>query len=329
MKTRRVTAVFVVVLIVSLAASALVVRQLDRLRAGSVLEDVSYIPSAQLLKRLSLGYNTLLADVYWTRAVQYFGRKHHTGTMRYDLLYPLLDLTTDMDPHLVVAYQFGSIFLAQKPPEGAGEPRLAVELVEKGIRANPKDWQLYYNLGWIQASELKDYAAASAAFERASHVAGANPAFKVMAAAMAQHGGDTATARFMWLEIYRTTENQQIRANAIKRLQALKVDADVPMLERALADYKHATGRLPSNWAELEATGWHGPTIDPVGNAYRIMPDGRVEVADIGSLPFINRGLPPGQMPSMTPTSASQIKSVRSEIGSQAPPPDANPEPKH
>jgi len=30
--------------------------------------------------------------------------------MRYDLLYPLLDITTDLDPHLIVAYEFGSCF---------------------------------------------------------------------------------------------------------------------------------------------------------------------------------------------------------------------------
>ena len=29
---------------------------------------------------MSLGYDGLLADIYWTRAVQYFGSKHHEGS---------------------------------------------------------------------------------------------------------------------------------------------------------------------------------------------------------------------------------------------------------
>ena len=31
---------------------------------------------------MSLGYDGLLADIYWTRAVQYFGGKHHDGAQK-------------------------------------------------------------------------------------------------------------------------------------------------------------------------------------------------------------------------------------------------------
>ncbi len=46
-------------------------------------------------------------------------------------------MTTTLDPKLLPAYEFGSVFLAQKPPEGAGDPAAAARLVEKGIRENP------------------------------------------------------------------------------------------------------------------------------------------------------------------------------------------------
>jgi tetratricopeptide (TPR) repeat protein len=324
---RRITAIAILVLVVSLAASALMVRHIDHLAADATLEEVLYIPSARVLKRLSLGYNTLLANIYWTRAVQYFGTQHHDRTARYELLYPLLDITTDLDPQLRVAYQFGSIFLAQNSPEGAGQPHLAVALVEKGIRQNPQDWKLYYNLGWILASELKNYQAASSVFERGSKIEGSNPAMKVLAAAMAQHGGDLETARLMWAQIYETTENEAIRVNAIKRLEALKVDGDVLRLEQAVEAYQRAAGRVPRSWAELQATGWRGPVIDPSGRPYRIMPDGRVEVADPDKLPFITRGLPPGQAPSLTPSTASQIEDMKSlkEKMADTPPPQPKP----
>ena len=42
----------------------------------TVLQEMLYIPSPKIVKRLSLGYSGLLADVYWTRVVQYFGAKH-------------------------------------------------------------------------------------------------------------------------------------------------------------------------------------------------------------------------------------------------------------
>jgi tetratricopeptide (TPR) repeat protein len=297
MKRGGITIAAVATLAVSLTASALVVHRLDRRVADASPDDVLSLPSSKVLRHVSLGYNTLAAELYWTRAVQYFGSKHHSHSSRYELLYPLLDITTDLDPKLLVAYQFGSIFLAQSPPEGAGQPLQAVELVEKGIRRNPENWQLHYNLGWILASELKDYQAAYQVFQRGAQMPGASPAMGVLAAAMAQHGGDIATARLLWTQIYETTENTAIRANAIKRLKALRVDADVPLLEQALAEFRQATGRLPRDWAEIRATGWRGPTVDPVGHPYRILPDGRVEVADPEQLPFITRGLPPGWKP--------------------------------
>ena len=72
--------------------------------------------------KLSLGYEGLLADIYWTRVVQYFGGKRLAHSTEFKLLGPLLQITTDLDPHLLIAYRFGSIFLADKPPRGAGEP---------------------------------------------------------------------------------------------------------------------------------------------------------------------------------------------------------------
>jgi hypothetical protein len=33
------------------------------------------LASGPMLKKLSLGYDSLLADIYWTRTVQYYGRR--------------------------------------------------------------------------------------------------------------------------------------------------------------------------------------------------------------------------------------------------------------
>ena len=77
-------------------------------------DSVLYVRSGEALRRLSLSFSPLLADVYWVRAVQYYGgtRLSASTTRRYDLLYPLLDITTSLDPRFNIAYRFGSIFLA-------------------------------------------------------------------------------------------------------------------------------------------------------------------------------------------------------------------------
>src|SRR3569832_1575203 len=172
---------------------------------------------------MSLGYTGLMADIYWTRVVQYFGEKHRTKAQHYQLLAPLLDITTTLDPNLIVAYQFGSTFLAQKPPEGAGQPDKAVELIERGISANPDTWQLYYELGFLQYMELQDPVAAAHSFERGSAIPPAHPFLKILAASMAQHAGERDTARMLWTTTYETTEDAMIKQNAFKHLRALLV----------------------------------------------------------------------------------------------------------
>ncbi len=320
MRIRTTTLIFSALLIVSIAGAALVLRPLDRLRSGATLEESLYIPSAKALKRMSLGYDGLVADLYWTRAVQYFGTKHVARSQQYKMLAPLLDITTELDPNMIVAYQFGSIFLSQRPPQGAGDPEAAVALVERGIRANPNDWQLYYNLGWIQYSERKDNRAASAAFERGSRVPGAHPSLKILAAAMAQNAGDISVARFLWTQIYNTTQDKMIRANAIKRLQALQVDEDITRLQQVLENYKQANGRYPGSWAELQAIGLRGGPVDPIGNPYVLKPEGRVEVANADQLPFITKGMRPGTQPTIVPNAAQQ-QSIRdaADEANQAP----------
>ncbi|HEV2718175.1 MAG TPA: hypothetical protein VGU64_23120, partial [Terriglobales bacterium] len=66
--SREITIFFSMLLVACLAGSVLLLRGLDRLRSHATLEEVLYIPSPKMLKRLSLGYDGLLADIYWTRA---------------------------------------------------------------------------------------------------------------------------------------------------------------------------------------------------------------------------------------------------------------------
>jgi hypothetical protein len=257
---------------------------------------VMYIQSPKLIKFLSLGYTGLAADIYWTRAVQYFGGHHEQRSLRYDLLKPLLDLTTELDPHLIVAYEFGSFFLAQKPPEGAGIPDEAVKFVERGIHNNPDNWRLYYHLGFIHYIEREDYTAASDAFQRGSQVPGAHPWMKVMAATMSARGGDIQTARFLWTKIYESSDDKQIRQNALVRLVALRVDEDATRLEALVQHYKQRTGTYPANWQQLIAAGMlRDVPADPSGAAYRLMTDGSVVVENSRRFPFIRKGLPKGE----------------------------------
>jgi tetratricopeptide (TPR) repeat protein len=296
--SRKVSVVAGMCVVVSLAASAVLLHRIDHFRSRATPEDVLYLNSPKVLKRASLGYDGLMADIYWTRAVQYFGGRHHDQEQSYNLLYPLLEITTHLDPQLTVAYQFGASFLAPPPPDGAGQPENAIQLMEYGIQNNPNDWKLYYDLGFVYYMNLQNYAKAADAFERGSKVPNAHPFMRVMAAQMAQHAGEIDTARMLWSATYQNSQDKQIRANAIEHLRALRVDEDVTHLQEAVTRYKERTGRLPVSIAELaSAEGLPGIPGDPDGHPYKLMPDGDIEVRVPDDFPFASKGLPPGYKP--------------------------------
>src|SRR5271169_340568 len=295
---RKISLIAAACLILALAASSVVLHHVDQLRPQGTLDEVLFLSSPKVIKHASLGYDGLMACIYWTRAVQYFGYRHHNFAASYNQLAPLLEITTHLDPHLLVAYEFGTSFLAPQPPHGAGQPERAIELMEYGIQNNPDNWRLYYDLGFVYYMELRDYKKAAETFERGSHVPNAHPFLKVLAAQMAQHAGEYETARMLWSATYQTTQDEQIKQNAIEHLRALRVDEDVQHLQEAVTRFGERTGRLPASMAELVASeGLAGTPVDPDGHPYKLTPEGRVEVRVPDDFSFATKGLPPGYTP--------------------------------
>jgi tetratricopeptide (TPR) repeat protein len=287
---------------VSLTACSLLLRHLDQIRPKATIEDVLYIDSPKVVKRASLGFDGLMACIYWTRTVQYFGHRHHDRADTYNELAPLLEITTTLDPHLLTAYQFGASFLAPKPPNGAGQPDRAIRLMEYGIAHNPDNWQLYYNLAFVYYTELKDYKKASEIFDRGSRVPDAHPYMKLMAAQTAEHAGDYMTARMLWSATFDTARETNIRQNALEHLRAIQVDEDVSGLQAAVTRFGERMGRLPASISELcAAENMPGVPTDPDGNPYTMTPEGGILVQNPDEFPFVTKGLPAGYKPSALP----------------------------
>jgi tetratricopeptide (TPR) repeat protein len=297
-KGSRVTTCAASCLLLSMCACVLLVRHIDKIRPQQQNEDALYINSPNLVRRASLGFNGLMACIYWTRVVQYFGHRHYEHASTFNELAPLLEITTALDPQLLPPYQFGASFLAPNPPNGAGQPDRAIQLMEYGIEHNPENWRLYYNLGFVYYTEFKDYKKASEVFLRGSRVPNAHPVLKVLAALMNEHAGDFATARMLWTATYESSGESNIRANAAQHLRSIKVDEDVTNLQAAVSQFGQRTGRLPSSLAELSnAMHFSGIPTDPDGNPYKLSADGRVLVQQPEDFPFITKGLPPNYKP--------------------------------
>ncbi len=252
-------------------------------------EELIFLPSETMLSRLSGGYSGLLADIYWTRVVQYFGRHRLAHAKEYTLLGTLLDITTGLDPHLLIAYRFGSLFLAGKPPEGAGDPKRAIYLLERGIVANPDYWRLWEDLGFIYYWDMKDYAHAARAFLTGSERPGALPWMRVLAASVAAQGGEIQTSRILWSEIARSAGNDAIQHSAEIHLAALDAQEAMGKLDGLLASYKQKEGHEARSMQDLVAAGYlRGIPLDPSGEPFVVGAGGR---AALGPKTRIDLGL--------------------------------------
>jgi tetratricopeptide (TPR) repeat protein len=194
-------------------------------------------------------------------------------------LWPLLDITTTLDPRLTAAYRFGAIFLSEPSPLGAGRPDLAVQLIQRGIAANPDDWQMDANLGFLYYWHLKDYQKSAAAYLRGSKNPKAPGWLGMMAARVAMKGDGTETSKMIWAEIFNTTPNETIRKSALEHLQGLQALQDVQELDRIAENYNKGFGHYPKTMQELLEAGLvrQIPT-DPTGVPYVYGSDGKAKV---------------------------------------------------
>lgn len=216
---------WIILLVVTLAFSVAAQHWLDSGSREIVAEEeLLYVPSAEALRRASLGFTGLFADVYWMRTSIYFGAKfdqqRQTGdafdTGQLQLLKPMLDIVTELDPHHIAAYSFGGFFL---PNEGSQE---AVRFLERGIRDNPNEWRLYQDLGFARWRQGK-FKEAAAAYLRGSRITGAPAWMGPIAAMMIAKGGDRETARQIFQRLHDESDDvfvKQVCEEQLKLIQS-------------------------------------------------------------------------------------------------------------
>ena len=238
--------------------------------------NILYVRSPEAMKRLALSYDDVLADVYWIRAVQHYGstRRSAEPDKQYDLLYPLLDLTTSLDPRFNIAYHFGAVFLAEPPPGGPGRDDLAIALLEKGLETQPDKWDFMQAIGFVHYWWRQDYEQASEWFRRAAEQPGAPLWMAPLAATTLAEGGSRESSRKLWREIEQTVEAEWFRNEAGRRLQQLDAMDQIDLLQNLVASYERKFGQKPSGWDDLRRAGYlsgRATPSDPTGAEYQFV----------------------------------------------------------
>jgi tetratricopeptide (TPR) repeat protein len=296
--------VFALALVAGLGVAAVTLRAGDLSYTPAAAEQrMLYVRSGKVANRLTLSFRPLAADIYWIRTIQHYGRDMRSArtTGRFELLEPLLDLTTTLDPHFNIAYRFGAIFLATAPPAGPGRPDQAVALLEKGIQNNPDRWQYANDAGFVyyfKAAEeydpdqtSKDYQTAANWFERSAKMPGAPEWLVPIAAITRAQGGDRANARVLLNQLAQSQEDY-LRKAALRGLQQIQALDWIDALQDLVERYHDQKGAYPTVWMDMVRAGILR-TIpgDPTNAPFILDPDNHLVTlnphSSLGPLPRI------------------------------------------
>jgi tetratricopeptide (TPR) repeat protein len=264
-----------------------------RLQERAADPDLLYFSSPATIRALALGHDGLIADLYWMRTIQYYGRRDEADrrTLRYKNLAALLDITTTLDPDLLDAFRAGSNFLAEPEPIGAGQPEKAIRLLDKGIALHPEEWRLRFDKGMIYFWFQEDFQKAGQVFLEAFRVKGAPYWLEPLSAMAFSKGGQIDAAVALWQRQLRESDRAEVRENAKNHLISFQVAEERWGLEYLIEQYRLKTGSRPEKLEDLVRAEWlRAAPVDPSGVPYvydpsngevRLSPDTKVRYLQV------------------------------------------------
>ncbi len=199
-----------------LVAGAAWVDVASRPRLGAIREEeLLYYPSGFMVRQAALGYETAAADIAWLRGIQYYG-EHRLTDQKYGLIGHVMDIVTELDPAFIEPYVFGAFVMAQEMKQ----PERGLALLERGMRANPTNWRLAFEAGFLHYVCRHDYATAARYFTWASRMPGHEPYAERFAAFASERSGNAGMAILLWKEVF-ASGNQYMQDVARRELERL------------------------------------------------------------------------------------------------------------
>jgi hypothetical protein len=138
--------------------------------------------------------------------------------------------------------------------------------------------RFYQDLGNVYYFDKKDYLKASQAFEAGGRLPGTPAFMKIMAAKIAAEGESLETSFALWMDLYQTATNKDVRKNAEDHLRLVKMEMELRALNQIADAYERKTKQRATRISDLAQAGLlSGQPLDPEGSPYVLGHLGRAE----------------------------------------------------
>jgi hypothetical protein len=230
--------------------------------------ELMYLPKGEYLKKVSLEYNMLMADLLWLKTIQVMGEKN-VPPENAKWIYNALDVASDLDPLFSYMYEGGGIFLSTV----TGEFELSNKLLRKGFDNNPQSWHLPFYLGVNYFLHMEDYKRAAYFMGRAAEIPGRPAVVALLATRLYAEAGDPRFALELVERVYENTQDERARSELEKRMKELVVEINLSDLTKAVDAFHKQFNRYPGSVQDLLVSGLISrPPSDPLGGRYIIDP---------------------------------------------------------
>jgi hypothetical protein len=187
----------------------------------------------QHLEYFTFGYNNLLADILWLRSIQdfeycgdhlqhkefrqQFGREINMCSKGW--IYSMLDAVTRIEPKYQIAYTRGAISLSVLVNDVEG----AAEILDRGTKAYPEDWYVWYCAAYHSQIEENNPAKAAAQLAEGSKHGGP-PWLAISAARLYSQAGKAEFGLQAIKGFYKDLPFEEWPAKAKERFKALETE---------------------------------------------------------------------------------------------------------
>jgi len=197
------------------------------------------VPEPQVARVLAMGFDSVVSDYYWLKAVQMAGGASAPGPEQGAYVGRLVDLVTYLNPHVGHAYRFAAVWLTQSEQE----VREANRILRRGIEYHPDEWRNWFYLGFNQFYYLDQTEEASRTLSVASQLPGAPAYLSRLVARLRAESGRLDVAYTLLLEMLSDAQDEEIKLGYISALSEIEIERRARVLDSARASFREIHGR--------------------------------------------------------------------------------------
>ena len=211
---------------------------------------IIYVPSGQYLKFATFGNSSLLADLIYVWAIQYYS--DYTIPDMYEYLDHIFSIINELDPSYLDPYDIGAVIAAYE----AEDLDLALKILDRGLEKNPEQWLFPYMAAHYAQMIKKDHKLAQEYYKKAMNIEEVPPIVERLYANAIFKSMDYKRALQTWLEIYKTAKDERIKKIASNHLYNITATIDIQKINEAIEKFKESYGRNPMELSQLVRAGF-------------------------------------------------------------------------